>query len=132
MIVEVAGYAFLDANALTDQQKANIRHLLTIYPSRTSEHDKEDPPPIPLFMEDDERGLFGVPWQFYLNNRKQSHNEVIDVSDGGPMHKFESLMTFKGDYAEQDVAINVLINQLRESPFNNPLDLWCDCRANNL
>ena len=70
MKVEISGYAWLDANELSDQQKANIRDLLTIQPSRTSEHEKKDPRPIELFMEDDDR--FGVPRSFYLEKRKKA------------------------------------------------------------
>lgn len=116
MKVEVSGYVWLDASELTDQQKANIRHLLTIYPSRTSEHEKKDPPPIALYCEDDDRNLIGVPRSFYLEKRRGEHEEVVKISDGFPMKKFDSLMSYEGEYAEQAVAIDVLIEKLTKHP----------------
>ena len=116
MRVILSGYAWLDADELTDQQKANLRHKLTVYPSRTSEHDNKDPPPISLYAEDDERGLFGVPRRFYLENRRATHEEIVNVSEGFRMKDFESLMRYEGEYAEQLVAIDVIIEKLKEFP----------------
>ena len=116
MRVIVSGYVWLDANELNDQQKANIRHKLTIYPSRTSEHDSKDPPPIALYSEDLENGLLGVPRRFYDENKKDSHEEILRVADGFPMREFSSLMSYDGEYAEQLVAIDVLIEKLTANP----------------
>lgn len=121
MKVLVSGYAWLDANELSDQQKSNIRTLLTIHPSRTSEHEKKDPPPIALYVEDDERNLFGVPRSFYLEKRSEKHDETLKVSDGVSMKAFDSLMRFEGEYAEQEVAIEFLYDLLTKQTFGGSI-----------
>ena len=121
MKVEVSGYAWLDASELSDQQKANIRTQLTVHPSRTSEHEKKDPLPIALYIEDEDRDLFGVPRNFYLEKRSKDHEETLKVSDGVPMKAFDSLMRFEGEYAEQEVAVEFLRELLMKQPFGGTI-----------
>ena len=117
----MSGYAWLDATELSDQQKSNIRTLLTIHPSRTSEHERKDPEPIELFFEDEDRDLFGVPYEFYKQRKRDSHEETLKVSDGVQMREFDSLMTFKGEYAEQETAIDVLYGGFRGMDFGGQI-----------
>ncbi len=124
MKVIVGGYCWLDANALSEEQLSNLRVALTIKPSRTSEHDNKDPDPIHLYKEDSEKGLIGVPRQFYLDANAKSgrtHEEELRVSDGAPMGKFDSLMSYKKPYEEQLAAIDALGAKVCSAPFGGML-----------
>lgn len=117
MRVVVDGMCWLEADKLTDQQKANIRNALTIQPRRTSEHQKKDPPQIGLFVEDDRNSRLGVPREWYRQTITKGHDEVINVSDGASLSEFESCMKFEGRFAEQKIAVESMKKKLEDRPW---------------
>ena len=108
MNILIDGRAWLDKSKLTEQQLDNIKSNLTIFPSKTSEFDKVDPPPIPLWQEKEKS--IGVPRGFYLQRRtSDEHDEVLRVTDGAKMGEFDSLMRFDHPFEEQAKAIDRMI-----------------------
>lgn len=104
MNILIDGRVWLDKSKLNAQQLENIKSSLTIFPSKTSEFDTQDPPPI--FMWKEKARTIGVPRGFYLQKRTASeHDEVLRVSDGESMGDFDSIMRFEHPFEEQATAL---------------------------
>ena len=109
MKVTIDGMAWLDASAMTEDQRRNLMGKLTVYPRAATGFGKAQPEPIYLYEDREEMGLIGIPRGFYAANKKGSHEEVVDVSDGEPMSEdVESSMSFDGPFAEQAKALTVM------------------------
>ena len=117
MRVLVDGYCWLDKRSLTEDNVFAIRNALTITPRKTSELSKQDPSPIEMFCDDDDRMMLGVPRQWYLDNRTSDHEEIVRVSDGARMGDFPSLMRHDGPYAEQAVAIDTMYDAMNRGRY---------------
>lgn len=85
----------------------HLRRVLTCYPSSTSEHSKEEPPPIRLYEERKE--VLGVPRGWFIDQNHDPAEVIERVSDGGAIHpSVKSLMRFEGPFAEQGRAIDIM------------------------
>jgi superfamily II DNA or RNA helicase len=109
--------AWLDRKELEPHQISNIMEQLTIRPRRTTMLGNEGPPdPIPLYDDQPEKGLIGVPRGYYLEKKSLFHEEVVRVSVGGPMQKLETKWRApeNGPYAEQVDALRVLESKMED------------------
>jgi intein/homing endonuclease len=107
--VIISGYVWMPMDEFSSRQLINIRKQLTIHPRKTTDiATKEAPPPIHLFKEDYDRKLIGVPREYYRNNSKGEHEEILKVSQGEPMQELETKWTAEGPYVEQETALKVL------------------------
>lgn len=112
MRVLIDGLVWLNKGDLSPDQLSNLKGALTIFPSKTSEFDVEDPPPIALYKErtnpatNDSR--IGIPRGFFENRKTEGHVEVLRVSDGAQMSGFGTLMRFNGPYAEQKKVVQII------------------------
>jgi len=114
--------AWLQLDELNKYQVDNIKQELTIQPRKTTDiQTKEDPKPIFLFEEDDERGLIGVPRYYYLERRSGDHEEVLDVSYGKPMQDLQTNFKAEGPFAEQADALDELALALENRKWGGAL-----------
>lgn len=112
MDVVVSGLVWISLDDLTSNQVSNIKRQLTIYPRKTTDIvAKEDPKPIFLFDEDFINNKIGIPRDYYYRNKKSDNNEILDVTDGFPMRELSTKFKADGPFAEQEVAINMLLNE---------------------
>ena len=106
---------WLDMDELTEQNLKNLRDVLTVYPSKTTDiSTKKAPPPIFLYAEKQEERLFGVPRAFYLEIMKQKHDEIVRVSRGTSMQELETFYRATGPYKEQEDALRKLMSLTEE------------------
>jgi len=118
MRVVIDGYVWLDRKSLAPHQVANIVRLLTVQPRPTSDvADGEAIEPILLYRVDDARGLLGVPRGFYRASRKAGNEEVLHVGMGAPMRSLETTARFEGRFAEQETAIDAILEELRREAW---------------
>jgi hypothetical protein len=107
----IGGYVWLDKSALTQANIGNIQRALTIHPRSFSEFSDEEPEPILLFSETEDR--IGVPRQFFLENRKKNEEMQVETSVGSPTSAGFRSAAFKGKtdgrYAEQTLVFNEFI-----------------------
>jgi len=104
---------WLPLDELRQHHVDNIKRDLTIQPRKTTDiQTKENPKPIFLFEEDLERGVIGVPRQYYLERRSDDHEEVLDVSYGKPMRSLETNFRADGPYKEQDIVLDEMAQAL--------------------
>ena len=115
MQVIVDGRVWIDKEDLSEQQEENLKGALTVFPSKTSEYETEDPDPIPLWAERD--GMLGVPRGFFEEKSSTEHKKIYRVSDGTPMGKVESLMSFGPPYEEQTNAIEKAIKYTEDNEY---------------
>lgn len=109
MQVIISGMVWLPRGELNNYQINNIKQDLTIQPRKTTDiQTKENPAPIFLFEEDEERGMIGVPRHYYLEKKTSDHEEVLDVSYGRPMRDLQTNFKADGPYAEQLDALDEL------------------------
>lgn len=111
MNILIDGRVWLDKSSMTPQQIENVKNVLTIFPSKTSEFADSSPPPIRLWKENDRS--IGVPRGFYAKNKSTDHTEVLRVSDGAPMARFDSSLRFDPPFEEQAKALDH-IDEYRE------------------
>jgi superfamily II DNA or RNA helicase len=126
--VFIRGMAWRDMSTLTEGQRANLRVALTVQPKKTSEHDTEMPPPIEMYEEDEERGLFGMPREFYFEKSSGKCEDVVEVAEGYPLGDFESKIRHDGRYAEQRVIVDTILGKLRKRPWGGAI-LQAPCGA---
>jgi len=113
----IDGLVWRPYSELTEHQRAALRSRLTLTPKQTSEHSKEIKP-IHMFVEDDRAQMFGMPREFYAENRKLQLDEVLRVSDGAPLSaRIRSQITHDGPYAEQGQAVDRLVQLLQSRPW---------------
>ena len=118
MQVEIAGLAWLERGMLSEQQIANIKRELTIYPKKTTDIQAKEPPkPIYLFEDDEGRGRLGVPRQYYLDRSSGDNTEILNVSYGEPMQDLATNFRSDGHFSEQADALRVLGNALEGKPW---------------
>lgn len=119
MQVTISGMAWLRTSELAPHQLKNLREQLTIQPRKTTDiAAAEDPDPIYLYQEDEDRGLFGTPRAFYMERQTLMHNEVVDVSYGEPMQEgLETLWRPDGPYKEQEDALRFLESKMEHQPW---------------
>jgi superfamily II DNA or RNA helicase len=82
MKVVVDSYAWLPKNELTPDQIVSLKNTLTVVPIKVGDHPGEDPEPFPLYHDDAERGLLGVPREFYFEHKRPVHETVLQVTKG--------------------------------------------------
>jgi len=100
---------WLPRSELNRYQIDNIKSELTVEPRKTTDiQTKENPQPIFLFEEDEDRDLLGLPRYYYLERRSDKHDEVLDVSYGRPMRQLTTRFKAEGPYAEQADALEEL------------------------
>lgn len=80
MDVLIDGWAWLPKADLTPDQIVNLERMLTVHPQKIGDYPGDPPVPIPLFEHNGSR--FGVPREFFFQNRRAVHNVTFDVSDG--------------------------------------------------
>jgi superfamily II DNA or RNA helicase len=120
--VIISGLVWLPRSELTDRQIGNLKSELTIQPKRTTDISvKEEPAPIFLFDDDEERGLFGIPRGYYLRRKSGENNETLDISYGKPMRKLKTIFRATGPYQEQETAIEELQMVLSEREWGGAI-----------
>lgn len=120
--VTISGMAWIKLSAFEPHQLANLRESLTVIPHKTTDiTGADEPEPIQLFIEDEERGLFGIPRAFYLRNKTLGHNEIVRVSRGEPMADLETKFVADGPFKEQNDALRVLGNMVEGQPWGGML-----------
>lgn len=82
MKVTIDGMAWLDASAMTEDQRRNLMGKLTVYPRAATGFGKAQPEPIYLYEDREEVGLIGIPRGFYAANKKGNHEEVVGKRRG--------------------------------------------------
>lgn len=101
--------AWLSRSKLSGYQIDNIKQELTIYPRKTTDiQTKEDPAPIFLFEEDEERDWIGIPRYYYQKRKAGDNEEILDVSYGRPIRDVSTKFRAFGPYVEQEEAISEL------------------------
>ena len=101
--------AWLSRSKLSEYQIDNIKQELTIYPRKTTDiQTKEDPAPIFLFEEDEERDWIGIPRYYYQKRKAGDNEEILDVSYGRPIRDVSTKFRAFGPYVEQEEAISEL------------------------
>lgn len=109
MEVEVDGWAWLKKGELTPRQVVNLKDRLTVRPRRTSEEQKEDPQPIPLWTEDEDR--LGVAREFFFEHRRDEHTVKWNVTEGSKdWHPAPFAGTLRG---EQQLALDEVIRKFK-------------------
>jgi superfamily II DNA or RNA helicase len=80
--VTVGSFAWMSKADLTVPALQSLKAALTVIPKKQSKFagDEEDPEPIYLFSENDTH--LGVARQYFLQNAKQGHEIVYDLTDG--------------------------------------------------
>lgn len=120
MRVIIDGYAWLDATALNEQHRVNLRRRLTVIPRKTSLLSKREIKPV-LMYDESRDGLFGVPRGFYEQTRTDGMNEeTLAVSYGYPMsNEMMSGSTYQSDgpYAEQASVLKSFEDRMRASKW---------------
>lgn len=118
MDVTIAGWVYLPIDQLEQYQIDNIKRDLTLYPRKTTNiANTPNPEPIFMYYEDSERGLLGIPRNYYLDIKTMEHNEVLDLSYGEPMGSFESKVRMDGNFAEQKNALQTLEHALLQKKW---------------
>ncbi len=113
MEVVVDGLVWMKTGDLTSRNLENIRRELTIVPRKTTDIDgAEDPDPIFMFRDDDDRGMIGVPRGYYLARKSSEHDEIVNVSYGKKMRDLKTRFSATGPYVEQETAISALMSEL--------------------
>ena len=117
MKIQVGGWAWLPKSELSFAALASLRKKLTVIPKQASGFgggdDEEDPGPIFLYKEDDQR--IGIAREYFLQNKKAAHDIEYDLSNGardgwpGPL-LFTSTKTLR---AEQAQALKVIVQTLQ-------------------
>ena len=116
--VTITGMAWIKLSSFEPHQLVNLRESLTVYPRKVTDISAaEDPQPIQLFVEDEERGLIGLPRAFYLRNKTLGHHEIVRVSRGEPMAALETNFVADGPFKEQDDALRVLEQTVENQPW---------------
>lgn len=129
MEVKIGGWVWLPCGELSPQNIINIKEQLTVYPRRTTDiGNKVDPPPIFLFKEDEDSGLFGVPRGWYVNNVTVKHEEILDVSYGGRMRDLSTRYRADGHYVEQEAVLRMFEHQMESRKWGGFL-LKAGCGA---
>jgi superfamily II DNA or RNA helicase len=78
--VVVDSRAWFRKEDLTPEQLKKLREILTIIPRKVGDHPGDEPEPLPMFVEDDER--IGIPRQYFMERRKPRHDVEINVTEG--------------------------------------------------
>ena len=113
---------WLPRGELNTYQINNIKRDLTIQPRKTTDiQTKEDPSPIFLFEEDEDRGMIGVPRHYYLERKTGDNEEVLDVSYGRPMQDLRTTFKAEGPYKEQADVLKDLSLALEDRAWGGVL-----------
>jgi len=109
MEVLVNGWAWLPKAELTPRQIVGLKDTLTVQPRRTSEEQKEDPEPIPLWTEDETH--LGIAREYFFQHRRPVHSVKWDVTRGSKhWHPAE----FEGQLRpEQKTALEEVLRRFR-------------------
>lgn len=127
--VTISGMAWIKAAALEPHQLANLRESLTVYPRKVTDISAvEEPQPIPLYIEDERRGLFGIPRAYYLQHKTLGHREIVRVSRGNQMRPLETKFRAAGPFAEQEDMLRMLLSKVEGQPWGGML-LKAGCGA---
>ena len=113
MKVLVDSRAWLRKEDLTVEQREAIRTALTILPNKVGDHPGDEPKPIELFVEDDER--IGVPRQYFMERRKPRHDVEIDVTEGDRA-RWAGPIAFNPDVTlrpEQKLGVEEVVRKFR-------------------
>ncbi|MBN2256323.1 MAG: DEAD/DEAH box helicase family protein, partial [Anaerolineaceae bacterium] len=119
MQVRIGGLVWLPLDDLEDNQINNIKQKLTIYPRKTFEMEKEDPPPIFMFRETNTH--IGVPRYWYEKHVSRTHDEILDVSYGAPMRDLATKYKASGRFEDQENALRVMANELEDKKWGGVL-----------
>ena len=82
MKVVIDRYAWLRLEDLSAVQLQVLKRTLTVVPRKVGDHPGEDPEPILLWRETDTH--IGVPREYFLTNRKATHEIEYAYSKGAP------------------------------------------------
>jgi superfamily II DNA or RNA helicase len=111
--VIVGEWAWLPKAELSDQQILTLRRALTIYPKKIGDHPGEAPEPIFLY-EDKDNGLFGIPREYFLANKKPNHEIEYRLTEGDKS-TWPGPLTFQGKLREeQERAISTWMERTRD------------------
>ena len=106
--------------SFSDMQLAVLRDKLSPVP-RQLVTPTGPPEPIELFQQDNERGLFGIPREFYRSNRTVEHPIIDRTSDGEAMGNFESKIVHTGKFAQQAQTVERLRAVLKSRPWGGTI-----------
>lgn len=111
MKVIVDSRAWLPKKDLTQEQLVKLRDVLTIIPTKTSEHDGDDPTPLPLYVEDAD--YIGIPRQYFMERKRDHHEVELRVTDGDHA-RWAGPISFSGTLRqEQQEAMDVVVPKLK-------------------
>jgi len=93
MRVVLSNYAWVSMSEL-GPQAMKIAEELTVFPRAFSDYNKEPPAPIYAFKE--ERGLMGLPREWFLSNAKMAHDYECCYSNGTPVIFHDTIVSREG------------------------------------
>lgn len=129
MDVTISGMAWVPISAFEPHQLRNLRESLTVLPRKTTDiSEAEEPQPIQLYIEDERRGLFGIPRAYYLQHKTLGHREIVRVSRGNQMRPLETKFRAAGPFAEQEDMLRMLLSKVEGQPWGGML-LKAGCGA---
>ena len=113
MRVKVTGWAWLPKDELTPLQIVRLKERLLVIPRRTSQEQKEDPEPIPLFYDNGTH--LGIPREYFFSHRRPIHEVELCVSHGSrDWWPAEFVGTLR---SEQQLALEDVTAQFRSGRY---------------
>jgi superfamily II DNA or RNA helicase len=104
-----------------------IKRRLTIHPRQTFHGaGAKDPLPVELFQHDRERGLLGVPRQWYFDTARRDNKIDVQVADGLPIG-LDSRIVQDGPYIEQATASRTVVDALTKADNTMGVILQAGC-----
>jgi superfamily II DNA or RNA helicase len=98
--------AWVPSSELEPAKEQVLRRQLTVIPRKVGDYPGDAPSPIKLFTETSTH--MGIPREYYLENRKSSHEVVFEYTLGAPL---PSGLAFDGELREeQQRALHALLD----------------------
>lgn len=121
MKVVIDRMAWLPADELSGYQIEMMKDRLTLVPQFIPGYEKENAKPVEMFRDlIDEKGLFGIPREFYRANKIRENEEIIQVSTGAPI-ELETRMRFDPPFDYQGEYVEKLVSFFRNNPYGGQI-----------